>query len=354
MSSLWSPDLFDIDEYVPGEQPKDKKYIKLNTNENPYPPSERVLEAIIAAAGDGLRLYPDPNCSELTEAAALACGVKPEQVFMGNGSDEVLAMCFRAFFTGRGVLRMPDISYSFYPVYAKLYGINCDIVALSDDLSIPVEKFFNSQAGVVIANPNAPTGIALPAAEIGRIAENNPGCVVLCDEAYVDFGAESAVPLISKYNNLLIVRTLSKSASLAGLRIGWAIGDEKLIKGLNKVKNSINSYTLDSLAQAGAAAAFKDSSYISACCAKVAQTREHTSERLKKLGFELTDSKSNFVFARHSTASAETLFSALRQNGVLVRYFKTPRISDRLRISVGTEEDMDILIAVLERILESL
>lgn len=352
MKKLWSKRIQDLEAYVPGEQPRDRKYIKLNTNENPYPPSPKAVAAMNSAIGDDMRLYPDPECSELVEAIAARYGVEKEQVFVGNGSDEVLAMCFPAFFDTDKTILFPDITYSFYPVYAELYQVPYETVALNGDFTVPVDALLRPNGGVIIANPNAPTGIALPLDEIERIVAGNPDSVVIVDEAYVDFGGVSALPLINKYPNVLVVRTTSKSYSLAGLRVGWAMGDAALISALNTVKNSINSYTLDRIAIAGGAAAIADKEYFEGCCERVIATRQRSIAALSELGFRCLPSSTNFIFAAPTKIAAEELFKKLREHGVLVRYFKKPRIDGFLRISVGTDEEMDALITAVKAIIE--
>ena len=351
MKKYWSNRIKELEAYVPGEQPKDRRYIKLNTNENPYPPSPKAVEAMQGAIGDEMRLYPDPECSAVVEAIAQRFGIKKEQIFVGNGSDEVLAMCFPAFFDGDKPILFPDITYSFYPVYADLYQVPYETVPLSEDFTVPVDKMLQTNGGVIIANPNAPTGIALPLEAIERIAAGNLDSVVIVDEAYVDFGGESALPLINKYPNVLVVRTTSKAYSLAGLRVGWAMGNENLISALNTVKNSINSYTLDRVAIAGGAAAIADEAYFKACCDKVIATRERSIAALTELGFRCLPSSANFIFAGPSAIAADELFVKLREKGVLVRYFKKPRINGFLRISVGTDEEMNALLAAIKEIL---
>ncbi len=353
MKKFWSSRLADVTPYIPGEQPRNQDLIKLNTNENPYPPSPRVLPAIQKAA-DNLRLYPDPEGTPLRDALARRYGVEPGQIFLGNGSDEVLAFAFQAFFDGQPPILFPDITYSFYPVYASFFNIPYRMVPLREDFTLRTEDFLTENGGVVIANPNAPTGISIPMSrtEIARIVEGNPMSVVLVDEAYVDFGGESVVPLVHRYPNLLVVQTMSKSRSLAGLRVGFAFGDENLIAALNCVKNSINSYTLDRLAIAGAAASVEDEDYFRSCCAKVVATRERTAERLEQLDFRVLPSKSNFLFVSHGKQPAQKLFARLRQEGILVRYFNTLGIDNFLRISIGTDEEMDTLCGVLSRILK--
>lgn len=353
MKEYWSGRIKNQQAYVFGEQPKDKKYIKLNTNENPYPPSPRVIEAIEASLGE-LRLYPDPECSELVSAISQLFGIEGKNIFCGNGSDEILAMAFPAFFEPGKHILFPDITYTFYPVYADYYGLDYKTIPVEDDFTIPYKKLYNSPGGVVLANPNAPTGIALPPDKVESIIQNNSGNVVIVDEAYVDFGGRSAVSLIDKYPNLLVVRTGSKSYSLAGLRVGWAMGNENLIAALNVVKNSFNSYTLGRPAIAGGAAALRDSEYFKICTDRVIKTRQEVAKALGEMGFDVTASCTNFLFVRHEKAGAEIIFKALREEGILVRYFKKPRISEWLRISVGTDEDMQIVVEKLKKILRAL
>jgi histidinol-phosphate aminotransferase len=350
MKEFWSKRIENLQPYTAGEQPKDKKYVKLNTNENPYPPSRKVTEAIISSLND-LRLYPDPDCTEIIEAVSEVYGISARKIFAGNGSDEILAMCFLAFFDPGKPVTFPDITYTFYPVYCGLYGLDYRLVPLNDDFTVPVRQLFQTPGGVVIANPNAPTGIALELSDIERIVSENPDSVVIIDEAYVEFGTQSAVSLIDKYPNLLIVRTSSKSYSLAGLRVGWAMGNEDLINALNVVKNSFNSYTLGRPAIAGGAAGIRDREYFELCRKKIIATRDKTAASIRNLGFDLTPSSTNFLFAEHPDISAETLFYELKKRGILVRYFNKPRISNRLRISVGTEEQMDYVVGQLADIL---
>lgn len=353
MKEFWSSRIRALTPYTPGEQPKIENLIKLNTNENPYPPSPRAVEALKAGVNAALRLYPDPEAAELRTALARAYGVGPEQIFVGNGSDEVLAFAFQAFFGPGDTALFPDITYSFYPVYANLFGIRCRTVPLREDFTIPVAELLGRHCGIVLANPNAPTGIELPQSELRKILDANPDVVVIVDEAYVDFGATSAVPLIGAYPNLLVVQTMSKSRSLAGLRVGFAFGNENLIQAVNCVKNSMNSYTLDRLAIAGAAAAVEDGDYFAARCAAVAATREWVTERLRGMGFTVLPSKANFVFASHGKIPAKELFAALRKAGILVRYFDQPRIDNFLRITIGTDADMEVFCAELERLTAS-
>ncbi len=366
MSVYWNSRVRALDPYVPGEQPRDRKYIKLNTNENPYPPSPLTLEAIRAAASDSLRLYPDPTCLELRSVIAKRYGTSVERVFVGNGSDEILAFAFGAFFGhgagGEGAggdgaraaapLLFPDVTYSFYPVYAGLWDIPFRAVPLADDFSIRVADYLGASGGVVLSNPNAPTGRALALPEILEVvrAQRAAEKVVLVDEAYVDFGAESAVASVADYPNLLVVHTLSKSRSLAGLRVGFAIGQEDLIEGLRRVKDSLNSYTVDRCALAGATAAVADSAYYEANNARVAATRERTAAALATLGFQGPPSKANFLFVRHPGFRGEALFKGLREAGILVRHFRKPRIEEYLRISVGTDAEMDALVSACTRL----
>ncbi len=349
MKEFWSDRIRSLTPYTPGEQPKDRKFIKLNTNENPYPPAPGVLEAIKAGADAGLRLYPDPDVSLLRQALAKAYGVEENQIFVGNGSDEVLAFAFQAFFSQGDEIVFPDITYSFYPVYANLFGIRCRTIPLKEDFTVPVEQMRGSQ-GVVIANPNAPTGIELPQSELRQILEANRDVVVIVDEAYVDFGGESALPLIREYPNLLVVQTCSKSRALAGLRVGFAFGDANLIQALNCVKNSFNSYTLDRLALVGATAAVEDQTYFDAQRAKVMATRERTTQELQAMGFRVLLSKTNFIFITHPTVPARQLFAGLREKGVLVRYFNQPRIDNYLRVSIGTDQEMDAFLAAMREL----
>ena len=353
-----------LEPYVPGEQPKDKKYIKLNTNENPYPPSKKVLSAISEAAAD-LRLYPDPDASEVREAVAeyyrksLNLGkteINVDNIFVGNGSDEVLAFIFPAFFKGKKIA-FADITYSFYPVYSALFEIPYEILPLREDFSIDVEQYKNSLAddigGLLICNPNAPTGRALELTEIEEIVKANKERLVLVDEAYIDFGGETAVKLINKYDNLLITQTLSKSRQLAGMRIGLALGCKELIDGLNRIKNSFNSYTADRLAIAAAKAAFEDTEYFDDTRNKIIATRERIFRELCNLGFNVIPSTANFLFAEPYGISADEVFKMLREQGILVRYFDKPRINNRLRISIGTDAEMDNLIETLKSVLKS-
>lgn len=337
--------------YVPGEQPKIAGLVKLNTNENPYPPSPKVVAAITQAAQQGLQLYPDPESTALRQAVSTSLGLTPSQVFLGNGSDEVLAHAFCAFFQHGLPLLMPDISYSFYKVYCQLYGIQVETVPLGGDMHLNVGDYqgrgADHVAGVVIANPNAPTGMGLPLSAIERLLQAHPERVVLVDEAYVDFGGESAVSLIDRYPNLLVVHTLSKSRSLAGLRIGYACGQTPLIEALTRIKNSFNSYPLDRLAIAGGVAAFEDHDYFEQTRQAVMSSREGLVLSLEDLGFKVLPSQANFVFATHPAHDAAWLAAGLRDRGVLVRHFKQARIDTYLRISVGTPAQCEQLISAV-------
>jgi len=351
MSKFWSPCIRDLTPYVPGEQPKIANLIKLNTNENPYGPSPAVLAAIKEEAGGSLRLYPDPDATQLKQAIASYYGVQPSEVFVGNGSDEVLAHAFYAFFQHDQRILFPDITYSFYPVYCRLYGISYETIGLDADMNIRVDDYQAPCGGIVFPNPNAPTGIALPLADIESIAASHPDCVVLVDEAYVDFGAESAVSLTQKYPNLLVVQTFSKSRSLAGLRVGFAIGSEELIGGLERVKNSFNSYPLGRLAIAGAVAAIEDDAYFQEKRALVIQTRDRLAGQLGTLNFEVCPSSANFLFVSHPDHEAAGLALALRARGILVRHFRQPGIENYLRISIGTDAECEKLHEALADIL---
>jgi histidinol-phosphate aminotransferase len=352
---FWSPRIGALEPYVPGEQPRIANLVKLNTNENPYPPSPDAVEAIQRAAANGLERYPDPTSLVLREAVARRHGLQADQVFAGNGSDEVLAHAFFAFFQQAEPLLMPDVSYSFYKVYAQLYGIACELQPVDEGLRIDVDALAararSGCGGIVLANPNAPTGIGLPLHRIEQLLQACPDRVVLVDEAYVDFGGGSALPLIGKYPNLLVVHTLSKSRALAGLRVGFACGQAHLIDALVRVKDSFNSYPLDRLASAGAVAALDDEAWFKANCDKIADTREGLSLQLEDLGFDVLPSQANFVFARHPRRDAAELAALLRERAVLVRHFKQPRIAQYLRISIGTREQCSVLVQCLQEIL---
>ncbi|GAB3369208.1 pyridoxal phosphate-dependent aminotransferase [Azotobacter armeniacus] len=347
MSKFWSPFVKSLVPYVPGEQPKLSKLVKLNTNENPYGPSPKAIAAIQAELNDSLRLYPDPNGERLKQAIAGYYGVQSNQVFVGNGSDEVLAHIFHGLFQHGRPLLFPDVTYSFYPVYCGLYGIPFETVALDKQFRIRVEDYQRPNGGIIFPNPNAPTGCLLPLEAIERLLGANQDSVVVVDEAYVDFGGETAIVLVDRHPNLLVTQTLSKSRSLAGLRVGLAVGHPELIEALERIKNSFNSYPLDRMAIAGAAAAFEDCAYFEQTCRQVIASREQLVGELQRLGFEVLPSAANFVFARHSGHDAEGLAAELREQGVIVRHFKQERIRQFLRITIGTPEQNQALIDVL-------
>ncbi len=339
--------------YASGEQPKDQKYVKLNTNENPYPPSPKVTEAIRNFNTDILRLYPDSNTTKICDSVANFYDVDSKNVFAGNSSDEILALAFMAFFQNDKPLVYPDITYSFYPVYCDLYGITPELIPLKDDFSIDFDAFPTDNGGVIFANPNAPTGKSVSIDVIEEAIQKHSESVVIVDEAYVDFGAESAIELTKKYDNVLVVHTLSKSRQLAGLRVGYAIGSEDLINCLNTVKNSFNSYPLDSVAIDAAAAAIDDREYFEECRKKVISTREWSVKKLEELGFTVIPSSANFVFASpNDVYSAEKLYLDLKKRGVLIRYWNKPRISDWCRISIGTDDEMKVLIDTIKELLK--
>ncbi|MBE7210742.1 MAG: histidinol-phosphate transaminase [Gluconacetobacter diazotrophicus] len=351
MSRFWSARTRDLVPYVPGEQPRRTGLVKLNTNECPYGPSPRAVAAIRAAAGDTLRLYPDPDSTRLREALARRHGLDPAEVFVGNGSDEVLAHAFQALLKQDEPLLFPDITYSFYPVYCGLYDVGFERVPLDDGFRVRVEDFRRPAGAIILANPNAPTGIALPLFAIERLLEEHGDRPVVIDEAYVDFGADSAVTLIRRHPNLLVVHTLSKSRALAGLRVGAAFGQPELIEGLRRVKDSFNSYPLDRLAEAGAVAAVEDEAWFADTRARIMASRERLAAGLERLGFVVLPSAANFVLARHPGHGGAALQAALRERGVLVRHFTAPRIADYLRITVGTDAECDALLDALRALL---
>lgn len=351
MSRFWSDVVHTIKPYVPGEQPKLTNLIKLNTNENPYGPSPKVLEAVRAEATDTLRLYPDPNSDRVKAAVAEYYGLTPPQVFPGNGSDEVLAFAFQALLKHENPLLFPDITYSFYPVYCRLYEIHYETVPITEDFDIRLADYRRPNGGIVFPNPNAPTGRPVALSGIQELLEYNRDSVVVVDEAYVDFGAESAVPLIDRFPNLLVVQTLSKARSLTGLRVGFAMGHPELIEALDRVKNSFNSYTLDRFAISGAAAAMEDREYFEATRAKIIRTRESLIVRMRELGFEVVPSAANFIFVRHPRQDALELARRLRERSIIVRHFPLPRIEQYLRITVGTDEQCGFLVSALHEIL---
>lgn len=343
----WENNIRRVVPYVPGEQPKLKDIVKLNTNENPYPPSPKVTEALEVLDTADLRLYPDPSCEVLVHAIAAYYGLSDEQVFVGVGSDDVLAMAFMTCFNSEKPILFPDITYSFYDVWADMLRIPYEQIPLTDDFTIRKEDYYRENGGIIFPNPNAPTGVELGQNDIEDIVSHNPDSIVIVDEAYVDFGAVSALPLIEKYDNVLVVQTFSKSRSLAGMRIGFAMGSKKLIAYINAVKYSFNSYTMDRTALAAGTASIEDKTYFEQSTAKVIAVREWTKEQLKKLGFVFGDSKANFIFAAHPKYPAKELFAALREAHIIVRYFDKPRIDNYLRITIGTQEEMQRLIAFL-------
>lgn len=350
MSKFWSPFVKDLVPYVPGEQPKLSKLVKLNTNENPYGPSPKAIAAMQAEVNDNLRLYPDPNSDRLKQAVAEYYGVQPTQVFVGNGSDEVLAHIFAGLLKHDAPLLYPDISYSFYSTYARLFEIDTVEVPLNDRFEIDLADYDRPSGAIILPNPNAPTGIALPLADIERLVASHPDQPVVIDEAYVDFGGESAATLVSKYENLLVVQTFSKSRALAGLRVGFAIGQRPLIEALERVKDSFNSYPLGRPAQAGAIAAIEDEAWFEETRGRIIASRERLAAELTARGFEVLPSSANFVFARHPGHSGETLMKTLRERAVLVRHFAKPRIGDFLRITIGTDQECARLIEALDEI----
>ena len=355
MSKFWSDVVHRLTPYTPGEQPKINDLIKLNTNENPYGPSPKVIDALKLEAADTLRLYPDPNSDLLKAAIAENYHLKSNQVFVGNGSDEVLAHVFQALLKHDKPLMFPDISYSFYPVYCALYGINYQTIALNDSFEINVEDYLQANGGIIFPNPNAPTGIPLALLHIERLLKANTESVVVIDEAYVDFGTQSAVQLIDQYPNLLVTQTLSKARSLAGLRVGYALGNTDLIEALIRVKDSFNSYPIDRFAQAGAIAAIKDVDYFQDTTAKVIATREFLVTALQNLNFEVLTSGANFIFAKHKTFNGGELAERLRLEHIIVRHFKKPeRISPFVRITIGTQAQTRTLIERLANILQKL
>ena len=347
----WEKNIRKVTPYVPGEQPKQKNVIKLNTNENPYPPSPKVTAALQALETDPLRKYPDPAAQQLTDAIADFYGLKPEQVFVGVGSDDVLAMCFLTFFNSQKPILFPDITYSFYDVWADLYRIPYECQPLNDQFEIVKEDYYRENGGVIFPNPNAPTGILMPLEKIEDIIAHNRDVIVVVDEAYIDFGGVSALPLIEKYDNLLIVQTFSKSRSMAGMRIGYAMGNAKLIRYINDVKYSFNSYTMNRTALALGVEAIRDRAYFEETRKKIIETREWTKKELRTLGFTFGDSMSNFIFASHERVPATELFEALRREHIYVRHFTKDSINNYLRISIGTREEMETFIRFLKEYL---
>lgn len=350
MSRFWSPFVESLVPYIPGEQPKDRKYIKLNTNENPYGPSPRALVAIRYTTDDDLRLYPDPTATDLTNAIAATLGLSSDSIFIGNGSDEVLAHAFNAFFRDKGPVLFPDVTYSFYPTYCNLYGLPFRQIPLDSAYKLDPSDYRGPCGGIVIANPNAPTGIAMALDGVEQILRQNPDVVVVIDEAYVDFGAESAVTLIPRYDNLLVTQTFSKSRSLAGLRVGFAAGQPHLIEALRRIKDSFNSYPLDRLALAGAIEAWADREWFDFTRKRIMGERDKTAAAMARLGFEVLPSAANFLFVSHGEIAAEELFVGLRSRGILVRHFQQPRVRNWLRISVGTREECRVFVEASESV----
>ena len=352
MNRYWSSVVHTLTPYVPGEQPKQTGLIKLNTNENPYPPSPRALQAMAAEAAESLRLYPDPDAERLKQAIADLHGLTPAQVFVGNGSDEVLAHTFLALLKHESPLLFPDISYSFYPVYCGLYDIAFKQVPLTEGFEIDPDDYRITNGGIIFPNPNAPTGRLLPLTAIRAILDNNRDSVVVVDEAYIDFGGESAIALVNRYPNLLVIQTFSKSRSLAGLRVGFALGNAELIEALERVKNSFNSYPLDRFAINGAVAAIEDRVYFTETCQRVIATREHLTQQLITLGFQVLPSAANFLFVRHPGWDAGELAARLRERSIIVRHFRQPRIDQFLRITIGSDQQTQRLCEALADILE--
>ena len=348
----WEKNVRKVIPYTPGEQPNETDMIKLNTNENPYPPSPKVIQAWKSMDLSTMRLYPDPTANILVEAIAREYRMKKEQVFVGVGSDDVLAMAFQAFFNSDQPILFPDITYSFYDVWAELFHIPYRCPKLNEKFEIVKEDYQQKNGGIVFPNPNAPTGIQMPLESIEEIVRANQDVVVIVDEAYVDFGTQSALPLVEKYDNLLVVQTFSKSRSMAGMRIGYAFGSEELIKYLNDVKYSFNSYTMNRPSLLLGAACVEDREYFRETVEKIQRTREWTKQELKKLGFEFADSKANFIFATHPSCSAKKIFEALREKHIYVRYFEKPRIDQYLRITVGTQKEMETFIEFLQKYFE--
>lgn len=348
----WRNNLRDVEPYIAGEQPKILNLIKLNTNENPYGPGSKVEEAIASFDVDTLPLYPSADSDDLKKALACYHGLDEEQVFVGNGSDEVLALTFLTCFNSEKPILFPDISYSFYPVYCDLYRIPYESVPLDENFKIVKEDYLKANGGIIFPNPNAPTGELVSVDFIDDILAKNQDSIVVIDEAYIDFGGETAIPLLKKYDNLLIIQTFSKFRSLAGIRLGVALGNKELISKLYDVKNSFNSYPVDRLAQVIGKASIEDSDYIKANALKIINTRERISKELKELGFEMTQSYSNFIFVKHPIIEGEYIFNELRNKGIVVRWFNKPRINRYLRITMGTDEQMDRLLEVMKEIIK--
>jgi len=353
MSRFFSKKYQNLKAYTPGEQPRDMQYIKLNTNESPYPPSPSVLDAVAEEAGK-LALYSDPECTELVREASKLFGVKPTEILMTNGSDEILNFAFMAFCDKEHPIVFPDITYGFYPVFAELNGIPYEKIPLKEDFSIDANDYIGIGKNIVIANPNAPTGLTLTLEEIEKIVASNPENIVIIDEAYVDFGAQSAVCLTKKYENLLVTQTFSKSRSMAGARLGFGIGAASLIADMQTIKYSTNPYNVNRMTMAAGAAALRENAYYMDNCKKIVKTREYTKRALEKMGFSVTDSKANFLFAKSEAVNGETLYTELKKRGVLVRHFSAERICEYNRITVGTQEQMEVFLAKTEEILSEM
>ena len=352
MSRFLSERYASLAPYVPGEQPQDKKYVKLNTNESPYPPSPEVIAAVGEKEMADLRLYSDPDCKVLRNKLAARYGVKPANVYLSNGSDDILSFAFMAYCADGGKAAFPEISYGFYKVFAELYGTDAAIIPLKEDFSIDYRDYCGIERTVIIANPNAPTGLALSLEEIELIVSTNPNNVVVIDEAYVDFGAETCLPLLEKYDNLLIVRTYSKSRAMAGARLGFALASEAIIDDLNRIKFSTNPYNVNRLTLIAGAAAIDSDDYFMNNCRRIMATREKTTEALTAIGFTVVPSKANFIFAKHERLDGETVYRRLKEEGILIRHFSDPRISDYNRITVGSEEEMEALVNTLTSIVK--
>ena len=350
----WEKNIRRVVPYVPGEQPKKDKLIKLNTNENPYPPSPRVLDSVEdRSLYEKLRLYPDPTASMLVHAIAGYQGLSPERVFVGVGSDDVLAMAYLTFFNSGKPVFFPDITYSFYDVWADLFRIPYETKALDEDFCIVKEDYYGENGGVIFPNPNAPTGLLMPLEEMEDIIAHNQDVIVIIDEAYIDFGGISARSLLDRYENLLVVQTFSKSRSMAGMRIGYAMGSEKLIKAINDVKYSFNSYTMDQPSILWGTASMEDEDYFRETTSKIIDTREWFKKEMRELGFHFPDSKANFIFASHESIPAKAIFEAARKEDIYVRYFAKPRIDNYLRITIGTREEMELFLSFLKKYMEA-
>ena len=352
MSKFWSKSLHQLNPYIPGEQPKNQALLKLNTNENPYSPSPKVLSAIKLATTENLRLYPDPESTELRHTIAKYYNLNTSNIFVGNGSDEILAFIFHGFFKKSSPVLFPNITYSFYPVYCKLYEIDFHIISLDNNFEIDLKDYMIPNGGIIFPNPNAPTAIPKKANEIEELLRNNNDSVVVVDEAYVDFGTESSISLIKKYENLIVTQSLSKSRSLAGMRIGCAFASESIVEGLNRIKNSFNSYPVDRLAQIASTEAFKDNEYFQLTRNKIIKTRQFFLNEMNALGFVSLQSGANFIFTRHKSKSAEIIFKELRKDDILIRFFNSPEIINNfLRITIGTQEQMEQLVKKIESII---